>query len=167
MLTEVSIGARVIVLDDDGKVLLVQHRHDAATAFWVPPGGGLEPGETFVDCAIREVREETGLDIEVQRFIFLDEAYVDGVHSLGAWFLARPVAGEIVLGMDPELDKKQILADVRFVSPADFPDLGKVYPEPEWWDSLWMSMTTGMTFRSYAIARQGQSNGDYVRTGWL
>ncbi|MFI5940286.1 NUDIX domain-containing protein [Streptomyces uncialis] len=48
-------------LVEDGKVLLVHHnRFDK----WVPPGGHIEPGESFADTAVREFREETGLVVE-------------------------------------------------------------------------------------------------------
>src|SRR6202453_4882437 len=41
---------------------------------WVLPGGRLEYREAFFECAAREIREETGLDVEVERFVFMDEA---------------------------------------------------------------------------------------------
>ena len=49
-------------LVEDGKVLLVHHR---GFDKWVPPGGHIEAGDTFHEAAAREVREETGLDVEV------------------------------------------------------------------------------------------------------
>ena len=55
-------AARVICLDGRGRVLLL-HWHDPAgeRTFWEPPGGGLDPGETPLEAARRELREETGL----------------------------------------------------------------------------------------------------------
>lgn len=53
----------VMVCDDNGRVL-VQRRSDTNWPGCVFPGGHVEPGESFVDSAVREVREETGLNVE-------------------------------------------------------------------------------------------------------
>ena len=55
--------ARVLLLDPDDRVLLlrIQEPSVGKPAFWITPGGGLEPGETHEEAALRELREETGL----------------------------------------------------------------------------------------------------------
>ncbi|MCK9913893.1 MULTISPECIES: NUDIX hydrolase [Microbacterium] len=50
------------VVDDQGRIVLV-HRKD--NGLWALPGGGMELGESIEDCAVREVKEETGLDVEL------------------------------------------------------------------------------------------------------
>ena len=54
------IGAAAIILDDEGKVLLVRHTYGPLD--WAVPGGQSEPGESVVETALRELREETGLE---------------------------------------------------------------------------------------------------------
>lgn len=56
-----SVSVAGIITDDHGRALLIQ-RHDNHR--WEPPGGVLELGETIRDGVRREVREETGLDVE-------------------------------------------------------------------------------------------------------
>jgi 8-oxo-dGTP diphosphatase len=56
-----SVSVAGIITDDHGRALLIQRRDNHR---WEPPGGVLELGETIHDGLRREVREETGLDIE-------------------------------------------------------------------------------------------------------
>lgn len=55
--------ARLIALDPNGRVLLFQCRNGSwDDLFWIIPGGGVEPGESFEQAALRELLEETGID---------------------------------------------------------------------------------------------------------
>jgi 8-oxo-dGTP pyrophosphatase MutT (NUDIX family) len=55
-------AARVVLLDEAGRVLLAKFEY-RGKAWWVAPGGGLEPAETHEEAARREIGEETGLDL--------------------------------------------------------------------------------------------------------
>lgn len=56
------VGVGVLIIRD-GRVLLGKRRNAHGEGDWSPPGGHLEFGETPEECAAREAREETGLDI--------------------------------------------------------------------------------------------------------
>ncbi|MGL4742768.1 MAG: NUDIX hydrolase [Dermatophilaceae bacterium] len=63
---QVRRAVRVVLTDDRDRVLLIKDSDlglDPVRHWWLTPGGGVEPGETDVDAAVRELHEETGLRI--------------------------------------------------------------------------------------------------------
>jgi ADP-ribose pyrophosphatase YjhB (NUDIX family) len=60
------VGGSAIVVDGHNRILL-QRRADSG--HWAPPGGGMDIGETFANCIIRETKEETGLDVTIDRIV--------------------------------------------------------------------------------------------------
>jgi ADP-ribose pyrophosphatase YjhB (NUDIX family) len=85
-----------VILDGD-KILLAQHVAPDRT-YWLLPGGAVEPGESAERAAVREVREETGLDIEVVCLLFVDGPRDDGtvrIRSPRYTFLGRVIGGSL------------------------------------------------------------------------
>ena len=75
----VRILARTLTISDE-RVLLVRNK-DAD--FWYPPGGGWEYNtETIKECAKREVYEETGYEIEIDRMLWLQEFHENDLYTL-------------------------------------------------------------------------------------
>ncbi|NMI02084.1 NUDIX domain-containing protein [Pseudonocardia acidicola] len=66
----------VAVRDDQGRLLLI---HKVDNGFWALPGGGHDPGESIVDTAVREVREETGVEVRVTGLV---GTYTDPRHVM-------------------------------------------------------------------------------------
>ena len=56
------LASRLLVLAPSGRVLLLRLEPSFRAPFWVTPGGGLDDGETYEDCARRELHEEVGRD---------------------------------------------------------------------------------------------------------
>lgn len=82
------VGSRVLCLSE-GQVLLVRHEDPRTGAsYWVLPGGGREQGERFEDTAVREVREETGVDVRLIRRLRVPG---DVAHVSYALFVATPI----------------------------------------------------------------------------
>ena len=60
------VGSSAIVVDDRNRILL-QRRTDSGN--WALPGGAMDIGETLAESAIREVKEETGFDVRIERIV--------------------------------------------------------------------------------------------------
>jgi 8-oxo-dGTP diphosphatase len=82
----------------NGLILMVLHQRPERS-YWTLPGGGIEPGETPEQAAIREVMEEAGMEVRIVRLL-----YVDTITDWRSYcFLAEPVGPmEPLLGIDPE-----------------------------------------------------------------
>ena len=59
-------GVRVIVMDDKNRMLMVCQHHEDRD-IWMVPGGGIEEGESSLEAAVRDVDEETGLDVKIEK----------------------------------------------------------------------------------------------------
>lgn len=93
-----SVSVAGIVVRDDGRILAIQRRDNK---HWEPPGGVLELEETFEAGVRREVREETGVDVEVERLTGVYKnlsrgivAFVFRCHPLATPPQAPPRPGE-------------------------------------------------------------------------
>ena len=99
----VGVGAVIV---DAGNVVLVRRRYDPLAGRWSLPGGTLELGETLEAGAAREMREETGLHVEVGPVIevfdriMLDEERRVRYHFVLVDYLCRPVGGALQAGSD-------------------------------------------------------------------
>jgi mutator protein MutT len=110
----VGVGA-VIVLD--GKVLLVKRKYEPLAGQWSLPGGAVEVGETLEACLVREMREETGLEVSVgpvvevlDRITHDDEGRVM-YHFVLVDYLCWPIGGALRASSD--------VADAVFADPHD------------------------------------------------
>src|SRR5580658_10947123 len=61
------VGA--VIRDDAGRLLLIKRGHEPGAGLWSLPGGRIEPGETDAEALVREMAEETGLQVEPGRLI--------------------------------------------------------------------------------------------------
>ncbi|MGC0312335.1 NUDIX domain-containing protein [Kitasatospora acidiphila] len=114
------VAASAVVTDDEGRILL-QRRTD--NGLYALPGGTMDLGESLPGTAVREVREETGLEVEITGLVgtYTDPrhviAYSDGEvrQQFNVCFTARVIGGELRISNES--------TDLKFVAPGDIGDL--------------------------------------------
>jgi 8-oxo-dGTP diphosphatase len=110
----IGVGAVVVI---DGRVVLIKRAHEPLKGEWNLPGGGVELGETLVDACIREVREETGLEvrvgpvIEVFDRIMRDDRGQVQYHFVLVDYVCHVIGGALACGSDAD--------DIVLAAPAD------------------------------------------------
>jgi ADP-ribose pyrophosphatase YjhB (NUDIX family) len=106
-----------VVFDDAGRLLVIERGRPPGVGLITIPGGKVELGETLAAACAREVREETGLEVEVGPLVEVVEKIArasDGAvayHFVIADYLCRPIGGALAAGGDA--------AAARFVTRAD------------------------------------------------
>lgn len=110
-LTDPKLAVGVLVEDGEGRLLYTQRNHDPAMGAWAWPSGFVDRGEELRAAAIREVREETGIEVAIDRLI--DAYSLADAPLVFIAFAGRAVAGELRPG-DEALD-------VRFFPLGELP----------------------------------------------
>ena len=109
-----AVGA---VVFKDGKILTIKRAQEPSRGMWSIPGGRIELGETTREAAIREVREECSIEVEIERVldsvdnIIRDEDGRVKYHFVIIDMLARYISGEIKASSDA--------AECRWVTPEE------------------------------------------------
>ena len=101
------------VLERDGRVLLGRRGHDPSRGLWDLPGGFVDEYEHPLDALHRELREETGLEIEPVELLGIWMQPYDGRNVLCLTWLARPTGGVERAGDD--------LVELRWFAPDELP----------------------------------------------
>jgi len=118
------------LLISENKVLLVkQNVPTREVPVWIPPGGGVESGESTVHALKRECKEETGVTPSGLRLRYIHEFIDKPYHALELYFLADRFTGEVIKGSDPEHSQNdQLIHEVCFKPIEDLTTLN-VVPE--------------------------------------
>lgn len=92
--------AGCIIRDEEGKILLL-HRNTPKRQQWEIPGGKVDENEDAKKAAIREIREELGVDVEITSLIGEKEFTEDGFTMSYTWYAANILQGQPQI-MEPE-----------------------------------------------------------------
>lgn len=114
------VGA--VITDSRGRLLLIKRGHEPGAGLWSLPGGRIEPGETDAEALVREMREETGLEVEPGPLV----GAVQRPAADGGVLDIRDYAATVIGGV---LHPGDDAADARWVGPEDLD---------------WMAVTEGL-----------------------
>ena len=104
------VGA--VIRDEAGRILLIKRGHEPGKGLWSVPGGRIEPGETDEQAVVREVREETGLEVECGPLLgAIERPGLAGTILQIRDYHAVVTGGELAAGDDA--------ADARWVTPEE------------------------------------------------
>lgn len=118
--TRVRAGVGIILRDSFGRVLL-ERRSDCG--LWSLPGGGIEPGESIIEAAVREAKEETGFTVKITRLVGVYSGPTDRI-------VTYPDNGDVIQLVDIVLEATMVggelscsdeSEDLRFFDPGALP----------------------------------------------
>ena len=132
------------------QILLIRHEeHHHGRTYWLLPGGGREDGESEEECVRREMREETHLEVRVERLLVEhDSTLPNPVYAHYKTYLCTPISGEAQPGYEPELEASSVykIAEVRWVELWD----------QSGWDPLLLQdaiTTTNLAYIRHALSQ--------------
>ena len=126
-----NVELTVLCLIQDGNRILLQNRVKEDWKGYTFPGGHVEPGESFVDAVVREMKEETGLTITNPRLVGVKQFPIENGRYIVMLFKATEFEGTVISSDEGEMEWIDIddLYKVNVVD--DFHDLLKVLNDPD------------------------------------
>ncbi|WP_102261482.1 NUDIX hydrolase [Mesobacillus jeotgali] len=94
-------GSAGVCKNGHGEILMVLQGKKDEEKLWAVPAGGKETGETFEQCCIREVLEETGYEAEIVRQLFMKTGVISGVEVKVQYFEIKVTGGDSKI-QDPD-----------------------------------------------------------------
>ena len=134
----IRVGTRAVIFNEDNE-LLVEHSLRPEEDYYYLPGGGVWFHEKIDDCLVREVKEETGLDVKTERLLWVRD-FIEGfpdLHGIELFFLASITGGEFrpvhdTAPMEFSFTKVEELERIRFYPTSFIGKLKKLGDNRDW-----------------------------------
>ncbi|WP_062104342.1 NUDIX hydrolase [Bacillus niameyensis] len=119
-------GSAGVCINENNELLMVLQGRREETKTWSIPSGGLEKHETFEECCIREIMEETGYEVRLIEKLFVKKGSYEEINLLFEvhYFLTEVIGGNPVI-QDPD----QLIYDIDWKSVDEISTLDLSYPE--------------------------------------
>ena len=96
-----------IILND--QILLIKHsQYKDGVEYWLLPGGGREEGETEEECVQREIKEETNLEVVVERLLIETAGQANTNYRFYKTYLCKPLTTNAQPGYEPEPEASKV-----------------------------------------------------------
>ena len=133
----IRVGTRAVVFNKDNEILVVTNLPEAD--YYYLPGGGVWFHEKIEDCLVREVKEETGLDVQAERLLWVRD-FIEGfpnLHGIELFFLATITGGKFKPVHDSEplessFMKVEQFERIRFYPISFVAKLKKLRDDRDW-----------------------------------
>lgn len=125
-----NVELTVLCLITDGDRILLQNRTKNDWQGYTLPGGHVEPGESFVDAVVREMKEETGLDIKDPRLAGVKQFPIKDGRYVVLLFKATEYSGTVVSSDEGQMEWIESVSLPQINTVDDFDDLMRVINDP-------------------------------------
>ncbi|WP_426350655.1 NUDIX domain-containing protein [Alloiococcus sp. CFN-8] len=112
------VRCQAVVLKDDKILVLRQYNYKRQKEYWLLPGGGLEENETTEQCILRELREETGLKVEIKEILFDEPGNGFDPYQRYVTFLCTPLKDSVGAAGNETVSYRKIL-ELKWISATD------------------------------------------------
>ena len=127
-----GVGVAILIRKEN-QILLLKRKGSHGAGTWCPPGGHLEFGESLEECAVREAKEESGVEVTDVRFLAItNDVFLEGKHYITLWLEGRHLTGEATAATVDQVSEVgwftwDALPDPLFLSLRNLLE-GKSYP---------------------------------------
>lgn len=125
-----NVELTVLCLIQDGNRILLQNRIKEDWKGYTLPGGHVEPGESFVDAVVREMKEETGLDLISTRLVGIKQFPIENGRYIVLLFKSDNFSGDVISSEEGEMEWIDLNDIENINAVADFTELMKVFNNP-------------------------------------
>lgn len=123
MAVEKWYGSAGICINNDKKILMVKQGRPEERKKWSVPSGEREVGESYEACCIREIKEETGLDVQIRKPLFTKHDQFDNRIVHVEYYQVVVIGGQ-----EEILDPDHLIYEVAWKSASDIKQLELTYP---------------------------------------
>lgn len=117
-------GAAAICVNKANELLMIKQGTPDENKTWSIPGGGKEQGETYEQCCVREVVEETGYEVKINGLLSVKETILDG-YQIDIHYYAANVIGGGMRIQDPD----ELIYEIAWKSANEIKKLELSYPD--------------------------------------